>query len=185
MAAEATDAPSPSNDREGWGRLRVTLFDADGPGDRAQLWSQTKLMMIAGIGVVGVLYSMPTSFTGWDRSDSRRLPERWWENVQEGPIWDRDEWVINGEWAHQKEKQILEGGGTVWGSRKVGAVSLFLLDPVERIGNAVNHWADREVFKTGQVSFQGRSPVHHEQVLIRESLLAERYWGLSMRLYFE
>ena len=42
-----------------------------------------------------VLYAMPTSVTNWDRSDIHNLGANWWDNVQGGPVWDKDTWVLN------------------------------------------------------------------------------------------
>ncbi|MCJ2376131.1 DUF3943 domain-containing protein [Vibrio sp. ZSDZ34] len=57
-------------------------------------------------------------------------------------------WVY-GEWAYNKEQEIRLTGGTVWGSKSLGNVSLFLLDPVDSLGNGVNHIAGREIVRAG------------------------------------
>lgn len=59
---------------------------------------------------------------------------------------------LYGEWAHRREKTILARDGKVMGSRTLGAVSLFLLDPVERLGNGINAMFGREVVKTGSAA---------------------------------
>ncbi|MGR5175872.1 DUF3943 domain-containing protein [Vibrio mediterranei] len=57
-------------------------------------------------------------------------------------------WVY-GEWAYNKEQEIRLTGGTVWGSKSLGNVSLFLLDPVDKLGDGVNHLAGKEIVKAG------------------------------------
>ncbi|KLV09538.1 ubiquitin-protein ligase [Photobacterium aquae] len=64
-------------------------------------------------------------------------------------------WVY-GEWAFNKEREIILGGGKVWGSEWVGNTTLFLLDPVDTIGRGINHWLGRDLIKagTGYLGFQ-------------------------------
>lgn len=191
--------------------FRVSLFDPKHGEDKERLWSQTKLMFGLGVGVAGVIAALPQEISNWDRSDDRLL-EKWWDNVREGPVWDRDVWYINyighpyfggvyyqvarksgyrqwdsfvysflmstfyweygleafaevpsiqdlivtpvggwlwGEWSYQKEKEIRQRGGTVWGSETWGDISLFLLDPVDAIGVGINKLMGREVVKAG------------------------------------
>ena len=46
------------------------------------------------MGVAGVLALMPESITNWEKDDVQ-LMNKWWDNVQSGPVWDRDDHVIN------------------------------------------------------------------------------------------
>ena len=59
---------------------------------------------------------------------------------------------LYGEWAHNKEKEIIAAGGKVWGSEITGDIALFFLDPVDRIGTWINRLFKRRVVKTGFLS---------------------------------
>ncbi|WP_028108095.1 DUF3943 domain-containing protein [Ferrimonas futtsuensis] len=72
----------------------VSLFSAPNGEDKARLWSQTKSLMAYGVGVAGVIALLPEDISNWETSDDRLL-SKWWENVSEGPVWDRDVWHIN------------------------------------------------------------------------------------------
>lgn len=74
--------------------FRVSLFDPKHGEDKERLWSQTKLMFGLGVGVAGFIAMLPPEISNWDRSDDRLL-KKWWDNVREGPVWDRDVWYIN------------------------------------------------------------------------------------------
>ncbi len=54
-----------------------------------------------------------------------------------------------GEWAYQTEMEIRSTGGEVWGSKTLGDVSLFLLDPIDAAGKGINNLFDMEVVKAG------------------------------------
>lgn len=56
---------------------------------------------------------------------------------------------LYGEWAYQTEFKIRRNGNRVLGSRALGGVSLFLLDPVDVTGSAVNWIAGRQLIKAG------------------------------------
>jgi hypothetical protein len=73
---------------------RVSLFDPQYGEDKERLWSQTKLIFGLGLGVAGFIAALPPDISNWDRSDDRII-EKWWNNVREGPVWDRDVWYIN------------------------------------------------------------------------------------------
>ena len=64
-------------------------------------------------------------------------------------------WVY-GEWAFNKEREIILGGGTVLGSERLGNTTLFFLDPIDSIGRGINSLIGKEVIKagTGHVEFQ-------------------------------
>lgn len=199
---------------DGDGSRRSWLFvtpDADG----ARLWSQTRLMFGMGVAAVGVLYAMPESLTGWDRSVSiDEMPERWWRNVRKGPIWDNDHWFFNyashpycggvyfvmarksgynqwdafvytfimstffweygiesfaevpsiqdlivtpvggwiyGEWAFRREQAIRANEGRFLGSKILGRVALFFIDPIDHFGDWVNRLVGREWVMTGSI----------------------------------
>jgi len=51
---------------------------------------------------------------------------------------------LYGEWAYRKEKTIISNEGRVMGSKFVGSLSRFLLDPVESIGRGINRLVGRE-----------------------------------------
>ncbi|MFO7577990.1 MAG: DUF3943 domain-containing protein [Pelovirga sp.] len=65
-----------------------------------------------------------------------------------------------GEWAHRAEQRILTRDGQVLGSTALGSVSLFLLDPVDRIGDWLNRLSGRDLVMTGAVVL---SPFHGDQ----------------------
>ena len=49
------------------------------------------------VGTVGLLYVMPESVSKWDKDAlaEQSLGDRWLEHVQEGPVWDEDDFAIN------------------------------------------------------------------------------------------
>ena len=61
-----------------------------------------------------------------------------------------------GEWAYQKEMEIRRTGGEVWGSRTLGNISLFMLDPIDSAGKGINNLFGTEVVKagTGGINFE-------------------------------
>ncbi|SEG03007.1 DUF3943 domain-containing protein [Vibrio hangzhouensis] len=73
---------------------RVSLFNPQNGEDSERLWSQTKSIFAYGVGVAGVLALMPESITNWEKDDIK-LMNKWWDNVRAGPVWDRDDFVIN------------------------------------------------------------------------------------------
>jgi len=73
---------------------RVSLFNAQHGEDAARLLSQTKSIFGYGFAVIGVLALMPTSVTNWESSPDS-LGSKWVNNVQDGPVWDRDDLYIN------------------------------------------------------------------------------------------
>jgi hypothetical protein len=197
---------------------KIALFNTANGEDGERLWSQTKSVAWYGVGVAGFLAVLPSSVTNWESSDEG-LAEKWWDNVREGPVWDRDVWYINyighpyfggvyyqsarksgyrqwdafiysalmstfyweygieafaevpalqdlvvtpvlgwvyGEWAFNQEKDIVQGGGTVWGSEALGSTALFFLDPVDSIGYSINQLVGKQVViaGTGYVGIQ-------------------------------
>ncbi|MFM2666509.1 DUF3943 domain-containing protein [Vibrio mediterranei] len=73
---------------------RVSLFNPQNGEDSERLWSQTKSIFAYGVGVAGVLALMPESITNWEKDDIQ-LMNKWWDNVRSGPVWDRDDHIIN------------------------------------------------------------------------------------------
>lgn len=57
-------------------------------------------------------------------------------------------WVY-GEWAYNKEQQILARGGTVWGSEGMGSTARFFLDPIDSIGRGINQLFGQDVVRAG------------------------------------
>ncbi|WP_299793300.1 DUF3943 domain-containing protein [uncultured Shewanella sp.] len=57
-------------------------------------------------------------------------------------------WVY-GEWAFNKEREIRQRGGTVWGSEAWGDTALFFLDPIDSLGRGVNILFDDDIVKAG------------------------------------
>ena len=49
--------------------------------------------------ILGLLYIAPESISNWDEEDKDNslsdLGEKWWENVSNGPVWDKDDWWLN------------------------------------------------------------------------------------------
>lgn len=199
----------------------ITSVNADGQ----RLWSQTKLLLGAGLATAGVLYCMPESVTGWNQDDRvEDAPERWWKNISRKPVWDTDDWAINyightysggiyyqmarksgynqwdsfvyttvmstffweygieafaerpsvqdlvvtplggwlyGEWAYRCEQRIEENDQRVLGSKTIGSLSLFILDPIDHLGQGVNWLFGREWVLTGRVTLE--PPTHAEQ----------------------
>jgi hypothetical protein len=45
----------------------------------------------------GVLWAMPESVTNWDKEEMKEkgILWKWKENVKAGPVWDKDNWVLN------------------------------------------------------------------------------------------
>lgn len=74
---------------------QVSLFSPQHGEDGERLWSQTTSIFYYGLGVVGVLAALPESVTNWDSDNDQSIGEKWLENVKEGPVWDRDDAILN------------------------------------------------------------------------------------------
>lgn len=72
----------------------VTLFDAPNGQDQERLWSQTKLLFGLSVGVIGVISILPSDVSAWD-SSNESMSSKWWNNVSQGWVWDKDVWYIN------------------------------------------------------------------------------------------
>ena len=170
----------------------ISLFSPKNGEDGARTWSQTKSLFFYGLGVVAVLYVLPSDVTGWERDNN--FLGNWVDNVTAGPVWDRDNSAYNyightysggvyyqvarksgyrqwdafiyttlmstffweygveafaeipsiqdlvvtplmgwvyGEWAYKTDMKIRNRDNEVMGSKVLGGISLFLLDPVD------------------------------------------------------
>ena len=65
--------------------------------DYRRLGYNTSIYVGAAIIGFGVLWSMPESTTHWDKEQMREkgILWKWKENVNAGPVWDTDNWVLN------------------------------------------------------------------------------------------
>jgi hypothetical protein len=72
---------------------KISLFNPQNGEDGARVWSQTKSMFFYGVGVALFLAVLPESATGWDTEAD--IFSKWWENVNAGPEWDRNNWAYN------------------------------------------------------------------------------------------
>jgi hypothetical protein len=76
-------------------RRGFSLFVTEG-ADSKRLWSQTRLVFVSGLVAAGIIYTMPSDVTGWDKDiETSELADKWWDNVSRRPEWDKDDWVIN------------------------------------------------------------------------------------------
>jgi len=83
------DSPTPA------ARRGFSLFVTEG-ADSKRLWSQTRLVFVSGLVAAGIIYTMPSDVTGWDKDiEASELADKWWDNVSRRPVWDKDDWVIN------------------------------------------------------------------------------------------
>ena len=62
-----------------------------------KLAEQTRNFTALGAAAVGLLWVMPESVSKWDKDEitSAGFTEKWKQNVKEGPVVDKDDWVIN------------------------------------------------------------------------------------------
>lgn len=74
---------------------KVSLFSPKNGEDSERLLSQTSSIFYYGLGVVSVLAVMPESITNWNNNEDVSLAQKWLDNVTEGPVWDRDDAVLN------------------------------------------------------------------------------------------
>tara|TARA_R110001583_G_scaffold67490_3_gene192865 strand:+ start:6334 stop:7698 length:1365 start_codon:yes stop_codon:yes gene_type:complete len=73
---------------------QISLFSPTQGEDSERLLSQTYSIFGLGLGVIGVLAIMPTEVTNWETSNLD-LGKKWSENVKAGPVWDRDDVILN------------------------------------------------------------------------------------------
>lgn len=74
---------------------KVSLFSPQNGEDSERLLSQTTSIFYYGLGVVSVLAVMPESITNWNNDDDVSLAQKWLDNVTDGPVWDRDDAILN------------------------------------------------------------------------------------------
>ncbi|ATH08613.1 hypothetical protein BIY24_11855 [Halobacteriovorax marinus] len=75
-----------------------TYLSLNGLSDRQRkLAEQTRNFTALGAAAIGLLWVMPESVSKWDKDEitSTGLGNKWKENVQEGPVVDKDDWMIN------------------------------------------------------------------------------------------
>lgn len=75
-----------------------TPISFDGLSDKQKkLAKQTRNFSALGAAAVGLLWVMPESVSKWDKDEitSTGLGEKWKQNVKEGPVVDKDDWMIN------------------------------------------------------------------------------------------
>ncbi len=62
--------------------------------DNKMLRRNTTALFATGIGTMGFLYVMPSSFTNWE-DDGKSPAKKWWDNVSRAPVWDSDDIFLN------------------------------------------------------------------------------------------
>lgn len=65
--------------------------------DYRRLGINTSIYAGATVIAFGVLWVMPESVTNWDKVEIKEkgILWKWKENVKSGPVWDKDNWVLN------------------------------------------------------------------------------------------
>lgn len=71
---------------------KITLFSPCGDQNGTRLWRQTRIMVVAGIGVAASIAILPEEIAIWEKG---AFVQQWYDNVKAGPIWDNDAWYIN------------------------------------------------------------------------------------------
>jgi len=64
---------------------------------------------------------------------------------------------LYGEWAFRCEQRIEENDNRVLGSKTIGRISLFLLDPIDHLGQGVNRLFGRDWVMTGRVTLSSQT----------------------------
>lgn len=61
------------------------------------LRGQTYTILGLSVATVGLMTFLPESITNWtaDDRDFSNLTKKWWDNVSQGPIWDKDDHYLN------------------------------------------------------------------------------------------
>lgn len=62
-----------------------------------RLWLNTGILMGAGVTTMLILESLPADATAWNKTENGKIPlfKRWWRNIHEGPVWDKDNLIFN------------------------------------------------------------------------------------------
>ncbi len=87
--------------------------------DPKRLLLNTGLFCGAALVSFGILWVSPESFSNWDKDEIREegFFKKWRENVQAGPVWDEDNWVLNWvthPWAGAVYYMSARGSGFKW-----------------------------------------------------------------------
>ncbi len=82
------------------GSASTSIYDRpyslnDNQIDKKMLWRNSGALVGVGLGTMGFLYLMPSSFTNWDDDDDEGPFEKWWDNVSREPVWDKDDFFLN------------------------------------------------------------------------------------------
>jgi outer membrane protein W len=72
---------------------KVSLFSSENGEDSTRLWSQTQSIFAYGFGVIGIISLLPEDISNWDKEQG--IYNKWFENVSDGPVWDRDTGPLN------------------------------------------------------------------------------------------
>ncbi|SFC37262.1 protein of unknown function [Marinospirillum celere] len=61
------------------------------------LVQETRNFFIMSWGMMLAIYALPEDVSNWERSEMTpdKLPGNWQENMQEAPVWDKDDWQLN------------------------------------------------------------------------------------------
>lgn len=61
------------------------------------LMGQTYTILGLSVATVGMMTFLPESVTNWTAEDRdfSNLTKKWWDNVSEGPVWDKDDHYLN------------------------------------------------------------------------------------------
>ena len=92
----ASDTSICNNKEEGYvtiSRVHEVVGEFDFTGGRT-LEKEMKSINQLGQGLVGIMYAMPSDFTGWDKSEPLTF-QGWAENKVSAPVFDKDPWYIN------------------------------------------------------------------------------------------
>lgn len=81
----------PSDENEWQREINLSRWTSD----QKNLFTETRNVSLAAVGVAGVLYLMPTSVSNWDRQKMKHPAKSYKDNVKNGPVIDHDSWAIN------------------------------------------------------------------------------------------
>lgn len=60
-----------------------------------KLARQTRNFTVVALGMLGIIYMLPESSTGWEDFDSSGVGKRYIDNIKSGPEWDSNRWAYN------------------------------------------------------------------------------------------
>jgi len=210
----------------------------------ANLFTGTRNTALAAVGVAGILYMLPESVSKWDRSKMKNLGKSWQENVNEGPVVDKDDFAINyighpysgaayyqiarhagvgplgsfgyslimssffweygieafaetpsiqdlwitpllgsilGEVFFRTEKRIRANGGTVAGSKKLGSVSMVLMNPMGALSTEINQLFGNEVVKEARARWVVRQQ-NFGSTKYNQNSETPGFWGFEIQV---